>query len=64
MNQSTIGRWPLKEFPVKFSETPPYMGGRLDRGGPNYGEDNDFVFRDVLGLAAEEIEELRADEVI
>ena len=62
VDQSTIGRWPLKEFPVKFSETPPYMGGRLDRGGPNYAEDNDFVFREVLGLAAEEIEDLRADE--
>ena len=64
VEQTTIGRWPLKEFPVKFSETPPYMGGRLDRGGPNYAEDNDFVFRDVLGLAAEEIEELRGAEII
>ena len=25
LTQSEIGTWPVKEFPVKFSETPPYI---------------------------------------
>jgi crotonobetainyl-CoA:carnitine CoA-transferase CaiB-like acyl-CoA transferase len=62
--QTTIGTWPVKEFPVKFSDTPAYMGGVVGRSGPNYGEDNEFVYKEVLGLSAKEIEELAADGAI
>ena len=34
LDQTEIGRWPVKEMPTKMSETPPYMGGRLDRSVP------------------------------
>ncbi|MFR9801909.1 CaiB/BaiF CoA transferase family protein [Pseudonocardia sp. RS010] len=54
LGQSELGRWPVKEHPVKFSETPAYMGGPVDRSGPNYAEDNAYVFRDLLGFTAEE----------
>ena len=40
-----IGRWPLAEVPIKLSESPAYIGGRIDRGAPCYGEDNDVRVR-------------------
>jgi len=58
LNQSEIGTWPVKEVPGKFSETPPYIGGILDRHGPSYGEDNDYVLREILGLAQDQIAQL------
>ena len=62
--QAEIGSWPVKELPAKFSETPPYIGGILDRHGPSYGEDNDYVLGDLLGLTPSEREALAAEGVI
>jgi crotonobetainyl-CoA:carnitine CoA-transferase CaiB-like acyl-CoA transferase len=59
LNQTEIGRWPVREHPVKLSETPAYIGGRLDRSGPNYAEDNDYVLGDILKKSQEEIQEMR-----
>ncbi len=53
-----IGRWPVIEVPVKFSETPTYAGGRVDRGAPCYGEDNEYVVTQLLGKSKQEYEEL------
>jgi crotonobetainyl-CoA:carnitine CoA-transferase CaiB-like acyl-CoA transferase len=64
LTQSEIGTWPVKELPVSFSETPPYIGGSLDRHGPSYGEDNDYVFGELLGLTPSEREALAAEGVI
>ncbi|MDZ4375293.1 MAG: CoA transferase [Phenylobacterium sp.] len=50
LDQSEIGRWPVKEHPVQFSATPAYMGGRFNRSGPSYGEDTDRVLKTLLGL--------------
>jgi len=61
---SKIGRWPVAEVPVKMSESPAYIGGRLDRGAPCYGEDNDYVYGELLGMSKREIEQLAADGVI
>ena len=61
LTQSEIGTWPVKEVPVKFSETPPYIGGFLDRHGPSYGEDNDHVLRTILGLSQDQIAQLTRD---
>jgi crotonobetainyl-CoA:carnitine CoA-transferase CaiB-like acyl-CoA transferase len=58
-----IGRWPLAEVPVKFSESPAYIGGRLDRGAPCYGEDNEYVYGELLGMSKKEMEALAADGV-
>ncbi|MGD9995682.1 MAG: CaiB/BaiF CoA transferase family protein [Ilumatobacteraceae bacterium] len=58
LDQSTIGRWPVKEHPTSFSETPAYIGGRFDRSGPTYGEDTDDILSRVLGLSAVEIADL------
>ena len=48
-----IGRWPLAEVPIKLSESPAYIGGRIDRGAPCYGEDNEYVFGELLGMSNE-----------
>jgi len=64
LNQTEIGRWPVKEIPVKFSETPVYLGGTLDRHGPNYGEDNEYVLRNILGLSDADVNALAAQGVL
>ena len=64
LDQTEIGRWPAKNVPVRFSRTPPYVGGILDRHGPNYGEDNNYVFGELLGLSTENINELASEGVI
>jgi crotonobetainyl-CoA:carnitine CoA-transferase CaiB-like acyl-CoA transferase len=58
-----IGRWPIAEVPIKMSESPAYIGGRLDRGAPGYGEDNTYVYGELLGMSTKEIEALAADGV-
>ncbi len=58
-----IGRWPLAEVPIKLSESPAYVGGRIDRGAPCYGEDNEYVFGELLGMSSQEIEALAAEGV-
>jgi len=47
-------------MPVHLSETPAHIGGRLNRAGPNYGEDNEYVLRDVLGMSPEAIAHMQA----
>jgi crotonobetainyl-CoA:carnitine CoA-transferase CaiB-like acyl-CoA transferase len=58
-DQTSIGGWPVRELPTKFSGTPADMGGILGRSGPDYGEDTDYVLRSILGLTADEVTELR-----
>ncbi|HKA45230.1 MAG TPA: CoA transferase [Burkholderiales bacterium] len=58
-----IGRWPVAEVPIKMSESPAYIGGRIDRGAPCYGEDNNYVYGELLGMSSKEIEALAADGV-
>jgi crotonobetainyl-CoA:carnitine CoA-transferase CaiB-like acyl-CoA transferase len=58
-----IGRWPIAEVSVKMSESPAHIGGRLDRGAPGYGEDNHYVYGELLGMSAEEIAALTAEGV-
>ena len=59
-----IGRWPVAEVPVKLSETPAHIGGVIDRGAPCYGEDNEWVLGELLGMGSREIAELAEDGVI
>ncbi len=58
-----IGRWPVAEVPVKLAASPAYAGGRIDRGAPCYGEDNDYVYGELLGMSTAEIKALAADGV-
>src|SRR5262245_7230933 len=59
-----IGRWPIAEVPVKMSASPAYIGGRLERGAPCYGEDNAYVYGELLGMSTGEIAALAAEGVI
>jgi crotonobetainyl-CoA:carnitine CoA-transferase CaiB-like acyl-CoA transferase len=59
-----IGRWPIAEVPIKMSESPAYIGGRIDRGAPCYGEDNEYVYGELLGMSAGEIKSLAEEGVI
>ncbi|MEW1863291.1 CoA transferase [Streptomyces sp. NPDC088194] len=61
LEQPEIGRWPAREMPTRMSLTPPYAGGRLNRSGPSYGQDNDYVYKEVLKLDEDTIESLRED---
>ncbi len=64
VEQAEMGHWPVKEVPVRFSETPAYIGGRFDRSGPNYGQDNAYVYGELLGLSPDEIEDRSREGVI
>jgi crotonobetainyl-CoA:carnitine CoA-transferase CaiB-like acyl-CoA transferase len=59
-----IGTWPVAEVPVHMSATPAFVGGPTDRGAPCYGEDNEYVYGELLGLTTKEIGELIDDGVI
>ena len=64
LDQSEIGRWPVKEHPVHMSETPTYIGGRHDRSGPSLGEDTDRVLKQYLGFDDAKIQNLRQNGAI
>ncbi|MCY3568037.1 MAG: CoA transferase [Chloroflexi bacterium] len=64
VEHSEMGAWPTKEVPVKWSQTPPFMGGPIDRGAPCYGEDNHYVLGELLGMSTSEISRLADDGVI
>lgn len=56
---SEIGSWPIEGFPAKFSNLSADVGGLPGRAAPMMGEDNDYVYREILGLSSEEIAELK-----
>lgn len=51
----SLGPLTLPGIPIKLSETP----GSVRKAPPTVGEDTDAVFRDLLGLAAAELDRLR-----
>lgn len=59
-----IGRWPVYELPMKFSRTPAYIGGPIDRGAPGYGEDNVWLLTELLGMSNSDVERLAEENVI
>jgi crotonobetainyl-CoA:carnitine CoA-transferase CaiB-like acyl-CoA transferase len=59
-----IGTWPVYELPMKFSQTPGYIGGPIDRGAPCYGEDNMWLLTELLGKSPSEVERLAEEGVI
>ena len=46
------------------STRPPYLGGRVDRAAPLYGEDNAAILTGLLGMSAEEVAELTEQGVL
>jgi crotonobetainyl-CoA:carnitine CoA-transferase CaiB-like acyl-CoA transferase len=64
VDQTEIGRWPIKEIPIHFEQTPSYIGGTVNRGAPNYGEDNIYVLSEILHLDEAQIRDLYDDGVV
>jgi crotonobetainyl-CoA:carnitine CoA-transferase CaiB-like acyl-CoA transferase len=49
---------------VRLSETPAYIGGQINRGAPCYGEDNEWVLGELLGMSKAEMARLADEDVI
>jgi benzylsuccinate CoA-transferase BbsF subunit len=68
---SAWGLWPTVDHPlmgeVRVDGLPVHLDRtdwRFDRSAPCLGQDNDYVFGDLLGLSSDEIDELRSAQVI
>ncbi len=61
---SEIGTWPIEGFPAKLSRSPADVGGLTGRAAPKLGEDNDYVYRELFELTADELAALRQEDVI
>jgi crotonobetainyl-CoA:carnitine CoA-transferase CaiB-like acyl-CoA transferase len=61
---SEIGKWPAEGFPAKLSRSPADVGGLTGRAAPKLGEDNEYVYRQIFGLSLEELNSLKAEDVI
>lgn len=56
LDHSEMGTWPFtRHVTPKFSLTPAHPGGPTGRGAPCVGEDNVYVYSQLLGLSREEI---------
>lgn len=55
-----LGRVPVSGIPFKLSESP----GRVEHLGPDLGQHNDEIYRGLLGLSENEMNDLRAEGVI
>ena len=45
-----VGTWPVKDVPVKLSESPANSGGIKHRAFPSYSQDNEYVYGELLGI--------------
>ncbi len=59
-----VGTWPIKDVPFHFSNATVDQGGPIGRASPCYGEDNDYVYGELLKLSAQERSELEKEGVI
>jgi benzylsuccinate CoA-transferase BbsF subunit len=55
-----LGPMEVYAHPIKLGETP----GEIASTAPALGEHNEYVFRELLGLSAEDVDRLRAEGVI
>jgi len=59
-----VGTWPIKDVPFHFANATVDQGGPIGRASPCYGEDNDYVYGELLKLSARERAELEKEGVI
>ena len=65
LDHSELGVWPFtRHLTPKLSRTPAHPGGTTQRGAPCIGEDNKYVFEQLLGLTPEEIAAYEAKGVL
>ncbi len=61
---SEIGAWPVKDVPFHFANATVNQGGPTERAAPCYGEDNDYVYDELLKLTKQERAQLEKEGVI
>lgn len=61
---SEIGEWPVKDVPFHFANGTVNQGGPTERAAPCYGEDNDYVYDELLKLTKQERADLEKEGVI
>lgn len=61
---SEVGTWPIKDVPFHFTNASVDQGGPIHRASPCYGEDNDYVYGELLKMSAQERAELEKEGVI
>ncbi|MEW6297140.1 MAG: CoA transferase [Thermodesulfobacteriota bacterium] len=59
-----IGTWPVKDVPFHFTHATVNQGGPTERAAPCYGEDNTYVYGELLQLTEQERAELEREGVI
>lgn len=64
LEQTENGVWPVKQLPVRLSETPAHVGGVRRRNGPNYGEDTAEVLTALLGFSEAEVRTFYQEGVV
>jgi crotonobetainyl-CoA:carnitine CoA-transferase CaiB-like acyl-CoA transferase len=65
LDHSEIGVWPVtRSFTPKLSATPAHPGGLPARASPCVGEDNPYVFRDLLALSEAEIRDYEERSIL
>jgi crotonobetainyl-CoA:carnitine CoA-transferase CaiB-like acyl-CoA transferase len=64
LGNAEVDELPLEGVPFRMSATPPHTGGRLRRGPPCLGEDNEAVLSELLGLSADDVAALGAEGVL
>jgi crotonobetainyl-CoA:carnitine CoA-transferase CaiB-like acyl-CoA transferase len=64
LEHAEIGTWPIENFPAKFERAKVSVGGPIERAAPTMGQDNDYVYREILGLSESEIATLREEWTI
>ena len=64
VTHSRFGSLPVETTPMRFSHTPVHPGGPIQRGAPRWGEDNAYVYGELLGLSEAEMSAYAAKGII
>lgn len=64
LEHTEIGTWPVKDIPFHFANGRVNQGGPTERAAPCYAEDNDYVYKELLGLSQAEMDAFQDEGVI
>ncbi len=59
-----VGTWPIKDVPFHFTNATVDQGGPLGRAAPCYGQDNDYVYGELLRMTAAGTRQLAEEGII
>ena len=64
LEHTEIGTWPVKDIPFHFTNATVNQGGPTERAAPCYAEDNDYVYKELLGLSQAEMDAFAEEGII